>query len=220
MVNIVQPGVVGDGGLEVHERRLRALARPTRAVRTALASSLWSLVQRAIKDRERILVRAVIPDGLPDTGYVFVRFPHVEQLWPTYDEYRKERQSALLAYVTVLKMRNPELAHVVGIASEFVGPSSHEIQYIAADEWDEEASEAARRVQAELGIFASAVPTHGNLVEEAFPAGVRGPGAGAPVRRGAAPSSSATKESARKLAEERAKEKRRAARRARRRNRK
>jgi hypothetical protein len=167
MLNLTDPGVVAEAGREVHERRLRALARPSRAVRAALASSLMVLVQRAIDQPSQLLVRAVVPDGLADSGYVFLRFPYFEERWSSYDDYRKERQSALMAYVAVFKMQNPHLTHVVGLSSELVGPSSFEIQYISVDEWDDAAADAARQLQSELNIFTNPRPFHGNLVEEA-----------------------------------------------------
>ncbi|WP_437724764.1 hypothetical protein [Sorangium sp. So ce861] len=139
-------------GVAGHEKRVRALARPTRFVRTQLALALGHLFQNAPPDMTSF--RSVVPDAQPDTGYIFLLVPRGAD--EDFEEYRIGRGNMLMSYCMVFKSLTPGVRHVVGIATaprSPTGEACEEVVYIDGGEWTPEDDAAAREIQKEYGIL-------------------------------------------------------------------
>jgi hypothetical protein len=144
-----------------HERRVRALARPSRVTRIGLAESLLEVTAK-VRPGE-LLARTALPKGRPDTGIIIIVTPSKGAPYATYDEYRAERQSALLVYCLSLKSMRPELTHVVGVALDAeITPNgvfstrSEDVMYIGPEDWTASVAREARDVRAKSGVLSSA----------------------------------------------------------------
>lgn len=97
-----------------HELILRSLAAENRLARRALAQQLTFTFSK--NEVGKKFARIAISGSEATRAYVFLSFPKEPGI--EYQTYRAMRQAALLAYCHGIKIRFPEVAQVVGIASE------------------------------------------------------------------------------------------------------
>jgi hypothetical protein len=149
-----------EDGVAGHERRVRALARPNRFERRMLALAIADLRQMPRADDETRF-RSVILDTRPDTGYIFLVVPRrSDEGYETV--YRIGRGNMLKCYCMVFRYKNPQLRHVVGIATNPRDPqgASEEIVYVDGSDWTPDDDEAAQEIQRKFGILTHPTITH------------------------------------------------------------
>lgn len=141
------------------EKSLRMLAAESRLSRRHLARALCGLLQSASADG-RPRTRCLVTSDRSGTGYCFLIYPCP----PGRDRarHRLSRSAMLADYCRVMKVRFPDLKHIVGFAAEPPGgePHSEDLAYLDATSWTEEDDRAARELQRENGMLASPKVTH------------------------------------------------------------
>lgn len=142
-----------------HERALRAIASETRLSRRHLAQALVDLTSSA-RAHGPAKVRCLVTSQGSGTGYCFLVSPCPSGR--DYDEHRQIRARMLADYCAVMKLRSPELQHVVGYATEPPDAErrSEDLAYLDAANWIEADEKAARDIQRKTGILASPKVTH------------------------------------------------------------
>lgn len=133
------------GGVRDDEKILRFMAREPRVQRRMLARSLYQLVRDTPKEKFRA-ARVVKPSRPEEPCYVFLLLTHPDD--KTEEDYRLVRRNLLVSYCYAAKMRFPELADIVGFATETgfdIESRSEDVVYFNASGWtEEEQSEASR----------------------------------------------------------------------------
>ena len=142
-----------------HEKGLRTLAAESRFSRRHLARALVGLLSSA-SALERPRSRCVVTSDKSGTGYCFLVYPCPQG--SDHDRHRLSRSALLADYCRVMKVRFPDLQHVVGYATEPLDGEQHseDLAYLDATNWSEEDAQAARAVQRETGILTSPEVTH------------------------------------------------------------
>ena len=142
-----------------HEKGLRTLAAESRLSRRHLARALVGLLSSA-SARGRPRSRCVVTSDKSGTGYCFLIYPCPQGR--DHDRHRLSRRALLADYCRVMKVRFPDLQHVVGYATEPLDGEQHseDLAYLDATNWSEEDAQAARAIQKETGILASPEVTH------------------------------------------------------------
>jgi hypothetical protein len=126
-----------EAGPAGHERRIRALARPSRAMRLQLSQAYGDLFATTSGTH----FRAVVHPNLPDSAFLFLVLKREGR---TESEYRATRGSLLRAYSMVYASDHPGVRHVVGVSSGPSGDSrSQEVFYIDRRDWTPEDDELA-----------------------------------------------------------------------------
>ncbi len=150
-----------------YEKALRMLAAESRLSRRHLARALVDLVSSA-GARGRPRSRCVVTGKKSGTGYCFLVFPCLQD--SDYDKHRRSRSTLLAHYCKVMKIRFPDLQHIVGYATEPLDGErrSEDLVYLDATNWTEEDAREARSIQNESGILASPAVTH--VHETEYPA--------------------------------------------------
>ena len=153
-----------------HERVLRLLARERRAYRQVLARNLYEKVL-SVKPNERS-ARILPSAASPDSCFVFLCYGR--ELFEKYENYRTERRHYLDAYCYVVKMMNPQIRFIIGVATEQATSQGRSEDLIALDYdgWTAEDNNRAKSLQAELNIFKninSQQKIGRNLLNEMFP---------------------------------------------------
>lgn len=141
------------------EKSLRMLAAESRLSRRQLARALVGLLQSASASG-RVRSRCVVTSNESGTGYCFLVYPRPPGR--DYDRHRRSRLAMLADYCRVMKVRFPNLKHIIGYAGEPPDGEqrSEDLTYLDATNWTEEDDRAARKLQRETGILASPKVTH------------------------------------------------------------
>ena len=149
------------------EKALRMLAAENRLARRGLARALLNLLLSK-SNHGRPKIRSVIRCDKSGTAYCFLVYPCPDDR--DYDEYRLKRAALLAAYGKMMKIRFPNLQHIVGIAMEPLHGKrrSEDLMYLDAANWTEEDTKEAGRIQREVGLLASPTITH--VHEDEYPA--------------------------------------------------
>ena len=94
------------------------------------------------------------------TGYCFLVIPC--PMGRDYNKHRRSRLNQLVASCKVLKIKFPDLQHIVGYAPEPLDGEqrSEDLVYINATNWTEEDLQEARSIQRKSGILMSPTVTH------------------------------------------------------------
>lgn len=157
-----------DRHIHSHELALRMVARERRAFRQILGRNLLEK-RSAVKSNERSA--RVLPSSYGDTCYVILVFGLESS--ENLENYRQERFACLHAYCYVVKLKNPKIRYVVGIATEQMIAPWHSEELIVFDfeGWDEADNKIARKLQEEYSILKNIKQEHSNeeLVHEMFP---------------------------------------------------
>ena len=161
--------LIDGNGLPVanYEKALRMLAAESRLSRRHLARALVDLLSSA-SARGRPRSRCVVTGEKSGTGYCFLVFPCPKDR--DYDKHRLSRSTLLAHYCKVMKIRFPDLQHIVGYAMEPLDGErrSEDLVYLDATNWTEEDAREARSIQSESGILSSPAVTH--VHETEYPA--------------------------------------------------
>lgn len=141
------------------EKALRMLAAESRFSRGHLARALVDLLA-STSASERSKVRCVVTSEQSGTGYCFLVYPCPKGR--DYDKHRQWRSALLAAYCKVMKVRSPNLQHIVGYATEPLHGErrSEDLTYLDATNWTEKDAQEACRIQRELGLLVSPKVTH------------------------------------------------------------
>ena len=138
------------GGVREDERLVRWMAREDRVRRRMLADALISAMQTTREGQLRR--RCVFPGTAGDPFWVFLVIPRPAGV--PYEQYRRDRQSLLVAHCEVIKYLKPEANDILGIA---VDPRPDEmtedVVYIDVRDWTPEMNENARVLHERSGIF-------------------------------------------------------------------
>ena len=147
-----------------HEKSLRMLAAESRLSRRHLARGLVDLLSSASAGG-RARSRCVVTGQKSGTGYCLLVCPCPQDR--DYDEHRRVRAALLADYCKVMKVRFPELQHVVGYATEPLDGErrSEDLAYLDATNWTETDAQEACRIQRETGILGSPTVTHVHVHE-------------------------------------------------------
>ena len=142
-----------------YEKALRTLAAESRLSRRHLAQALVDLLSSA-SGLGRPSIRCVVPDEKSGTGYCFLVIPCPHNR--DYDKYRLSRSTLLTQYCKVMKIRFPDLQHIVGYATEPISGErrSDDLAYLDVTNWTEDDVQEARSIQHKSGILASPTVTH------------------------------------------------------------
>ena len=128
------------------EKSLRILAAESRLSRRHLARALRGLLQSASADG-RPRTRCLVTSDKSGTGYCFLVYPCP----PGRDRerHRLSRSAMLADYCRVMKVRFPDLKHILGYATEPPDGEQHseDLAYLDATNWTEEDDRAARELQ-------------------------------------------------------------------------
>lgn len=140
-----------DSTFATQERILRILARETRVRRRMLSRSLLDKIRQT--GPRGLGVRSVEPSEKGDPWYVFVCIPR--QWSPNEKEYRERRVAFLTSYCKVVKLERPEIATIIGIAteSETGQGRSHDLVLLDGRLWTKEDYEEARLIKRETGFM-------------------------------------------------------------------
>ena len=141
------------------EKALRMLAAESRLSRRHLARALVDLLSSA-SARGRPKSRCVVTSEKSGTGYCFLVCPCPKGR--DYEKHRQFRSALLAAYCKVMKVRFPNLQHIVGYATEPLHGErrSEDLAYLDATNWTEKDAQEACKIQREGGILASPTVTH------------------------------------------------------------
>ena len=136
------------------EKALRTLAAESRFSRRQLAKALADLLSSSSANG-RPRIKCVLTEDKTVTGYCFLVY-HCPR-GKDYDKHRQWRVALLANYCTVMKVRTPDLQHIVGYATEpFDGEQrSGDFVYLDVTNWSDDDFREARRIQPETGILAS-----------------------------------------------------------------
>ena len=150
-----------------YEKALRMLAAESRLSRRHLARALVDLLS-STSASGRPRSRCVVTAEKSDTGYCFLVCPSPQDR--DYDQHRRSRSVLLAGYCTVMKLRFPDLQHIIGYATEPLDGErrSEDLVYLDVTNWMEEDAQAARRIQRQSGLLASPTVTH--VHEAEYPA--------------------------------------------------
>ena len=142
-----------------HEEALRVIAAENRLSRRHLARALVDLLSSS-KAQGRSKVRCVVTSQQSGTGYCFLVCPCPSGR--DYDAHRRFRAQMLADYCAVMKLRFPDLQHIVGYATELLDAErrSEDLVYLDAADWTEADAEAARDIQRKKGILTSPKATN------------------------------------------------------------
>lgn len=139
----------------LNERGVLYMALEPRLARRGHAQSLSEAIAKAPahSPTTRMIGSANSTDP---TRYVFLQFPHHEPL-DRRGIYREARVELLHAYCLVTMQQNPELLHVVGIATEpplhYGEARSEEMVVIEREWWDEKMDAEATRLRELYKIY-------------------------------------------------------------------
>ena len=152
--------------IDSYEKALRILAAESRLSRRHLARALVDLLS-SVSTHGRPRSRCVVTYEKSGTGYCFLVFPCPQDR--DYAEYRLSRSTLLMYYCEAMKVRFPNLQHIVGYAVEPLNGErrSEDLVYLDATNWTEEDAQAARGIERENGILTSPTITH--LRETEYP---------------------------------------------------
>ena len=136
-----------------YEKALRVFAAENRLSRRLLAKALVDLLS-SVSARGRAKSR-VVSGERASVGYCFLVCPCPPG--KDYEEHRRSRRMLLACYCKVMKIRFPDLEHIVGYAPEALDGEqrSEDLVYIDATNWTEADFQEARSIQRESGILAS-----------------------------------------------------------------
>lgn len=136
-----------------HERGLRILAGENRLARRGLARALGDLIHTTPTDKDK--ARVVVTEDKSGTGYCFLACAKKSE--QDYEEYREFRAGLLQCYCRVMKVKFPQLEHIVGIATEpgRVKGRSEDLLYLDGTEWSDDDQAEAIDLQKKLGILQS-----------------------------------------------------------------
>ena len=151
-----------------YEKALRVLAAESRLSRRNLAKALVDLLSAV-----RVLGRprsSVVRGEKSRRGYCFLVIPCPKDR--DYNKHRLSRLKLLGDYCKVMKIRFPDLEHIVGYATEPLDGErrSEDLAYIDATNWTEADFQEARSIQRESGILAAPTVTHIHETEYPAPA--------------------------------------------------
>lgn len=136
-----------------HERGLRILASENRLARRGLANALGDLIFSTPMKKTK--ARVVVTEDKSGTGYCFLVCAKKSE--QDYEEYREFRAGLLQCYCRVMKVKYPQLEHIVGIATEsgHVKGRSEDLVYLDGTEWSDDDQAQAIELQKKLGILKS-----------------------------------------------------------------
>ena len=148
------------------EKALRMLAAEHRLSRRQLARALVDVLYSA-SARGRPKSRCVVKRESSGTGYCFLVVPCPKGR--DYDKHRQSRSVLLVDYCKVMKLRFPDLQHIVGYAMEPLDGErrSEDLAYLDVTNWTEEDAQEACRIQRESRILAS--PRVTNVHDNEYP---------------------------------------------------
>lgn len=132
------------------EKALRLLAREPRVRRRMLAKSVLEIAGKATP--ETVAARVLAPSNPGDPHYVFLI---ADSGSGDREKLREQRRLRLWGYCIVTRLVVPSATDVVGIAMDPPGskPSSEDLIYFDARQWDDELEAEARRIQADFKIM-------------------------------------------------------------------
>lgn len=151
------------------EATLRKMASENRTNRRHFSEQIMSA--RKMTSPKQYRVR-VIMEKKSNYAYIYLLFPYLADVFETYEEYRLERQSALLIHAMVLKKEHLYLKEIIGIATETPSDNnylSHDLLCYSTENWSKEEYEEAERMQKELNIFIDSDLKLVNLSIEEYP---------------------------------------------------
>jgi len=137
-------------GIKGVEPALRIMAGEPRLARRLFAEAMFAKIRTTPVDRTS--TRLMLTKQRPDAGYVFLLEP--KRADEDYDAYRKRRIEKLEAYCHVAGHVQPQLVHIIGIATEPYGShgSSEDLIYVDTTTWDLGTRRVARELH-ESGLF-------------------------------------------------------------------
>ena len=160
--------LIDGNGLPVgnYEKALRILAAESRLSRRNLAKALVGLLS-SVRDHGRPRSRYVVKGDKSGTGYCFLVIPCPKGR--DYNKHRLSRLNRLVGCCKVMKIRFPNLQHIVGYAPEPLDGEqrSEDLVYIDVTKWTEEDAEVARSIQRESRILDA--PTITDIKETEYP---------------------------------------------------
>ena len=129
----------------------RFLARENRTRRFFLMKSFYELFEKWQPNSRS--VRVIMPSSPGDPYYIFMLFPHFENI--SEEEYRNARGNLLEYYCIVVKAKFPDAQYVVGLAvnSDTSHGVSEDLLCIDVREWSEEAQENALNIQKKFNLL-------------------------------------------------------------------
>ncbi len=137
--------------LRDNEIAIRTMAAEPRFVRRALAEKLHAFIQESTgRLRTASLCGEIGPNR---TTYVYLTLAHLPQ--DSYESYREVRRTLLSHYCAVAKVKFPNSASVIGLATEpgTHGPKSETLICQDSKHWTAENQRAAEAIQEELKLF-------------------------------------------------------------------
>ncbi|WP_290238703.1 hypothetical protein [Pedobacter aquatilis] len=146
---------VSEGGYSDGEQAIRFLGQETRFSRRVLSGSVLEMIFTTPGHLKRTRVLPGHDDAL---FYVVLLFPYDPKLYRNYDEYRETRRAFLTITTFVVRLMNPEAAHVVGIAIESgTRPTafSEDLVYFDCSGWNQELERQTIEDQQNLQILVS-----------------------------------------------------------------
>ena len=150
-----------------YEQAFRVLATENRLMRRHLGRALVDLLSFA-SARGQPRSRCVVRGEKLGTGYCLLVVPIPPD--GDYEKHRLSRSARLMDYCKVLKIKYPNLQHIVGYATEPIAEErrSDDLVYLDGSQWTEQDAEEAHKIQRETGILASPKLTH--VHESEYPA--------------------------------------------------
>lgn len=154
------------------------LAREPRTRRRMLSNALLGLVAKTPKGMRAM--RIVEPSYDGDPYFIFVVVPQTLNI--SEEDYRTFREGLLRLYCAALKVHDPRVLDVVGIATEnglSVENRSEDLVYVDMRDWTPEMAEETRTAREKLGLFTH--PARYAGTEQEYPSvsrpsrGLRGP---------------------------------------------
>lgn len=132
---------------------MRMMARTSRFERRGLSEALLDFFSKA--QGQFKAARYLISPQYGDTAYVFLLLKYLPE--KPYEEYRIVRRNALELYLNGLKLRYPQLEHIVGMAfdSDIGQGGSEDFMYLDARNWDSSGDEQLEKTLKELNILQS-----------------------------------------------------------------
>lgn len=134
------------------EPLLRFLARESRFRRRNLAAALCGLIESAPRDMRA--TRYGCCQSPQEAFYVFLTLPQFD--WMNYEQYRETRRNLLEACCSVVKLKFPDVQHIIGIATEpgfDNGGRSEDAVYLDVTDWAEADVARAKEVSEKLDIL-------------------------------------------------------------------
>lgn len=146
---------VAGGDARTVEPALRQLAGLSRTDRRAVGAAMTFVKQKTGAGQRRLRVM-----GVPGRRtfwvaiFAMARWPNVEEF-----QYREERRAWLEALLLIVRLREKDAEHLVGIAFDAApagSPQSEDIMYLDGRHWSAELEERARELQRQTGLLQNA----------------------------------------------------------------